>query len=1148
MSVDSGRIETAVTCINYMWSGPMVILVIIGLLCRTLGWYAFVGLAFLIAFMPLQNKIFKSMSKYRQLATKHSDERIKKMQEALYGIRVIKFYCWEESILETLVSIRKLELSAVTKIILVKTSTATITAAIPTLSCILTFLVYSYFGKKHLDPETVIKCLFLFGRLKMPLFLVPKLASFVADGRVALKRVQDYLQAEELDFSPKTDLLSNDAVLIENGNFDWNVKQVEAAKETTEKAAIEAKSEKEAKTTTTTDGDGDDASSDSDSGAHFTGLHNVQLKLPRGKLIAVVGAIGSGKSSLLNALVGEMRCSPETKIVFSGSVGYSPQQAWIQNATIRENITFGRPFSAKLYHAVLKACALEKDLRLFPDGDQTEIGEKGTNLSGGQKQRINLARLAYSDADIVLMDDPLSAVDAHVGRHLFQHLLCSFLKHKTRILVTHQLHFLKGVDYVLVMKDGVIEAVGTYHELLRTSANFRSMIAQTEDGGGGGDGEGEQGAAAANEEVSTSPIEVSPSPIEDQQNNLDAENEDTAKSCARLMAREERTYGAVSMRVFLEYVRFAGGVPIASLVIAAAGLLQLSRMSSDIFGVLKIPQLENKAISFAEFGTIYVILGLSVAVSGALFSVILSLAGLVAGRRLFRESTLGVLRAPTVFFDTNPVGRIINRFSKDQDAIDNLLPESLRGVLSTFASICATLVFICIKTSVYVAVLLVPLLFAYYHYQNLYRNASRELKRLDNLTKSPLIAQFSETLTGLPTIRAYGRQAAFEQRNAQLLDANNQPVFLQISAERWAANRLEAFGAIFALAAMTACLVFNPTETKLMGIATMYALEISVSLNWGVRQLADMEAQIVSTERLSHYANNLPQEGKGPVSVQSGKEATATVDTLIEAPADWPQAGAIEFQEATLSYRPDLPPVLNECSISIKAGERVGIVGRTGAGKSSLLMALFRMTELSAGQILIDGQDIRRLALKQVRSHLSIIPQDPVIFSGTVRSNLDPFGVYSDSQIWDALERAHLKHFVAGLEGKLEGEIAENGENLSVGQRQLLCLARALLKKNKILVLDEATANIDLETDALVQKCIRKDFAGCTILTIAHRLNTVIDYDKILVLDAGRVMEFDSPYNLLSKPHSEFAQLCAETGESNERVLKMRLNLISKKN
>lgn len=1125
MSVDATRIETAVTCLHYMWSGPMVILAIIGLLFNILGWYAFVGLTLLIAFMPLQNKIFKSMSKYRQLATKHSDERIKKMQEAIYGIRVIKFYCWEESILESLVNIRKLELSAVTKIILVKTFTATITAAIPTLSCILTFIVYSCWGGKTLSPAQIIPCLVFFGRLRMPLLLVPMLASFVADGKVALKRVEEFLQAEEPAFHPETDMLSDHAVVIENGNFDWH-------EPTAEESSIQVQPEEGAQKPEDETGDKTEEHVPT-----FRGLHNLNLKLPRGKLIAIVGPIGSGKSSLLNALVGEMRSAEGSKVTFSGSVGYSPQQAWIQNATIRENITFGRPFSAKVYHTVLKACALEKDLRLFPDGDQTEIGEKGANLSGGQKQRINLARLAYSDADIVLMDDPLSAVDAHVGRHLFQHLMKSYLHHKTRILVTHQLHFLKGVDYIVVMKEGSVEVAGTYSELIKSSPSFQKLIAQTDE---------EQETteetstlpSPTSEEVSTAPINVNET-VAGSSGTLPVfdDNEDTVKSTARLMAREERTYGAVSMKVFLEYVKFAGGIPVASMVIIAVGLLQFARISSDLFGMYQIPALKNGTITTLNFSLIYVALGLAVALSGALFSATLSLAGLVAGRRLFRESTLGVLRAPTVFFDTNPVGRIINRFSKDQDAIDNLLPESLRGVLSTFASITAALVFISIKTSPYVILLLIPLLFAYYHYQNLYRNASRELKRLDNLTKSPLIAQFAETLTGLPTIRAYGRQAVFSERNAELLDANNQAVFLQISSERWAANRLESFGAIFALAALIACILFNPTNPSIMGIATMYALEISVSLNWGVRQVADMEAQIVSTERLSHYANNLAREGL-PVSKD---------EPQVEPAADWPQQGAITFENATLSYRSDLPPVLNDISIDVKPGERVGIVGRTGAGKSSMLMALFRMSELSSGRILVDGQDLRRLSLKEARSHLSIIPQDPVIFSGTVRSNLDPFKAYSDAQLWDALERAHLKHFVAGLEGKLDGEISENGENLSVGQRQLLCLARALLRHNRILVLDEATANIDLETDALVQKCIRKDFAGCTILTIAHRLNTVIDYDRILVLDAGQVVEFDTPVNLLSNPKSQFAQLCAETGEANERALKMRLNLIAKK-
>ena len=1108
MSVDSSRLEGAASCLHYMWSGPFIILITLLILCQILGWYALIGLALLIIFIPIQNKIFSKMSKYRQLATKYSDERIKKMQEAIYGIRVIKFYCWEESILDNLVAIRHLELNAVTKIIFVKAFTAIITSAIPTFACIATFLIYSFVDKNGLTPELIIPSLIFFNRLRMPLFLLPMLASFISDGKVSLKRIEEYMHAEELDFSPETEYLSDNAVVISNGNFVWN--EVVETESPTEASVKKDYDDKESKFTPLN--------------PHFNGIQNLNLVLPKNKLIAVVGPIGSGKSSLLSALVGEMISDAKTKVIFCGNVGYSPQQAWIQNATIRENITFGRPFSAKVYHAVLKACALEKDLRLFQDGDQTEIGEKGVNLSGGQKQRINLARLAYSEADIVLMDDPLSAVDAHVGRHLFQNLIRGYLHNKTRILVTHQLHFLKQVDIILLMNNGRVEAMGTFSELNRKNPSFvRLMASLAED-------EQEVPESPMAEDVNTSPIIVNESAAASSGTlpTFD-EYEDTAKSAARLMAREERTYGSVSLSVFLEYVKFAGGWPIASAVLLAVFSVQGSRILSDWFATSYATDV--KKMEFGTFVFRYLCIGLTVALSGAAFSTMLSLAGLTAGSRLFREATLGVLRAPAVFFDTNPVGRIINRFSKDQDSIDNLLPESLRGVLSTFTNIAFALAVV-VFTSFYSIFLIIPALLIYYHYQKLYRDASRELKRLDNLSKSPLVAQFSETLTGLTTIRAYGRQQMFINRNMELLNNNNHAVFLQTSSERWAANRLEAFGAVFALTALF-CSNFSGISASLMGLSVGYALDISISLNWGIRQVADMESQIVSTERLSHYANNLPREG---VEMEKALQVAST-----EVPSSWPDKGAIKFENATLSYRPDLPPVLNNICVEINAGERVGIVGRTGAGKSSILMALFRITELSEGRIIIDGIDTRSISLKQARSPISIIPQDPVIFSGTIRKNLDPFGIYSDSELWDALERAHLNTAVSGMDGKLDAEVAENGENLSVGQRQLLCLARALLRRNKILVLDEATANIDLETDALVQKCIRKDFADCTILTIAHRLNTVIDYDRILVLDSGQVMEFDTPSNLLDNPNSYFAQLCAETGESNERALRLKL-------
>ena len=1116
MSVDASRLEGAASCLHYMWSGPCIILVTLIILYSILGWYALIGISLLIIFIPIQNKIFSRMSKYRQLATKYSDERIKKMQEAIYGIRVIKFYCWEDSVLENLVAIRHLELSAVTKIIFVKAFTSMITSAIPTFAGICTFLTYATFNTERLTPGLIISSLIFFNRLRMPLFLLPMLASFISDGKVSLNRIEEYMHAEELEFSPETKYLADNSIVIENGNFDWNDPKIVAGdKSKSFNQNIESDQTNNEK----------DTLGVLPSNPYFEGLHNLNLILPRNKLIAVVGPIGSGKSSLLSALVGEMKSDINTKVTFCGSVGYSPQQAWIQNATIRENITFGRPFSAKVYHAVLKACALEKDLRLFVDGDQTEIGEKGVNLSGGQKQRINLARLAYSESEIVLMDDPLSAVDAHVGRHLFQQLIRGYLHKKTRILVTHQLHFLKQVDLILLMNNGRVEAMGTYAELNRKNKTFVRLMASIAE-------DESESLESPTEDVNTSPIVVN--------NSLSAsvgslpvfdDYQDTVKSAARLMSREERTYGSVSLSVFLEYVRFAGGFPMAFAVLLAVASVQGARFLSDWFAT-SYYKYNNATMPFGTFIFIYLCIGLTVALSGAAFSTMLSLAGLTAGRRLFRDATFGVLRAPTFFFDSNPTGRIINRFSKDQDAIDNLLPESLRGVLSTFINIAFALIIV-IFNSFYAVFLIIPLLLIYYYYQKLYRDTSRELKRLDNLSKSPLIAQFSETLTGLTTIRAYGRQKMFTDRNMHLLDKNNQAVFLQTSSERWAANRLEIFGAVFAFTALLSSYI-SDIDYTMMGLSVGYALDISISLNWGIRQVADMESQIVSTERLSHYANNLPCEG-----VVSSKSSLNSVP--IEVSASWPENGAIKFENVTLTYRDDLPPVLYNINIEIKAGERIGIVGRTGAGKSSILMALFRMNELSNGRILIDGIDIRNISLKQARSSISIIPQDPVIFSGKIRTNLDPFGIYTDHQLWDSLERSHLNHAISGMEEKLDAEVSENGENLSVGQRQLLCLARALLRRNRILVLDEATANIDLETDALVQKCIRKDISNCTVLTIAHRLNTVIDYDKILVLDAGQVMEFDTPTNLLNNPNSHFSQLCAETGESNDRSLRLRL-------
>ena len=1131
MSLDADRVEVAFTYCHYLWSGPGVILSIICVLFYLIGWYAAIGLSLLVLFAPLQRLIIKRLSGYRQEAIKHADERVKKMQEMFAGIRVIKFYCWEEALLDNLMNIRGNELKYVQKIQFLRACTLVFTTIIPIFCCIATFLVYMYFGNE-LKPDLALSCILLFARLRMPLFWVPLTAAAVTDGWVSLKRIEQFLCAEESD--RVTDVKEKGvtgeyAIVVEGGFFEWKKRKLPNFFDTNNN-------------TVTSFNENSLTQSMTSPMTQFCGFNNLNLKIPRGKLVAIVGAVGSGKSSLIHALLGEMEMTAG-RMSHSGALAYSSQQAWIQNTTIRENVLFGRPFRPKLYQAAIAAAALERDLQGFPDGDLTEVGERGSNLSGGQKQRVNLARLAYStiDSDIFLVDDPLSAVDSHVARHLFDKLFKGHLAGKTRILVTHQLHFLPSCDLIVFLKEGEGVRTGTFSELMKGCKEFnRLVVSESANAENSVDNVVSSGNVVnldtsvnvkcidpmdANfPSIPSSPVPEAALIEESCQDPCDPSNRKS-----KLISKEDRMYGAVKLSVFLEYLNFAGGAPIVATVLFGLVMVESSRLASDYFPSRYVNLPMNK------FATIYLGLGVWSVAAGIFFALVLSRAGVRASRRLFRQAVMGVLQAPIAFFDANPIGRIVNRFSKDQDAVDNLLLDAIRSVLTTFGSIFSTIVLI-ICNSPYFILALIPFGYLYYHFQLMYRTSSRELKRLDTLSKSPLYAQFAETLSGITTIRSYHQQAAFTAKNASLLDFNNRAVFHQFSAERWIAVRLEGFGTLLTLVSGFFAVIMG-VEPVMVGLVMGNALDITFSLHWMTRQLADLEAHVVCAERLSHYANHLPIEG----ATKNVNNALISVNGTVNSKDNgdsWPDRGEIVFDDVSLSYRPDLPLVLHNLSITIAPGERIGIVGRTGAGKSTLLMALFRIVELANGRILVDGVDLSELPLKEARLPLSIIPQDPVLFSGTIRSNLDPFLKHSDADLWDCLDRAYLKSTVQLMDDKLDAEVAEGGENLSVGIRQLLCLARALLRRNRILVLDEATANIDLETDSLVQHCIRKNFANCTMLTIAHRLNTVIDYDKILVMEAGRMVEFESPERLLEDTDSVFYGLCAETGDANLKHLK----------
>ncbi|RKP09032.1 putative ATP-binding cassette transporter protein YOR1 [Thamnocephalis sphaerospora] len=913
----------------------------------------------------------------------------------------------------------------------------------------------------------------------------PMVLALYVDAKVSLERIRDYLLAEELDNVAVTDMDAENAINIDNGTFAWETAppaEVTKASKKAEKKRRKSKKWRKKKTKDAVD----TASSSSPPSTRQTdsasasaaasvaveasdqplraSLRNINLQIPRGSLVAVVGSVGSGKSSLLNALVGEMKCL-EGSVVFGGSVGYCPQTAWIQNATVRDNITFGLPYDEAKYRAVIRDCALERDLDILPDGDFTEIGERGINLSGGQKQRLNIARAVYFGADIILLDDPLSAVDAHVARHLFERCIQGALANRTRVLVTHQLHFVRHADYVLYMENGEIKQQGSFEQLSKESGAFAQLI--SEYGG-------------ADDEKTSDDEDASGGSGDD--TDIEEEKKKPAKTSGQaLMTVEERATGAVAAAVYKSYIRAGGGWKTVRCLTLALTMRFDPQCSNDLW--LSWWSGDELHLSMGQYMGVYAGWGVAQMVAGILFGISLAYLCARASKTLHDDAINNVFRAPMSFFDTTPLGRIINRFSKDMDSVDNQLIEALRMFTSTLAITAATFLMICVVFPIFLAPL-VPLLCLYYYFQLFYRATSRELKRIDSVTRSPLYAHFGETLTGLATIRAYREQNRFIGENEQLMDTTNRPYYLSFTIQRWLGMRLEAIANILTFFVSIFTVISRTSVSPgLIGLVMSYSLQVTGTLNWCVRQAAEVEVNMNAVERLEYYAQELDQEAPAVLPDNRPDER-------------WPSRGAIEINQLELAYRKGLPNVLHGVSASIRGGEKIGVVGRTGAGKSSIMVALFRLVEVSGGSISIDGVDISSLGLRDLRSRLAIIPQDPTLFHGTVRSNLDPFSRYTDQELWDALDRADMKTYVAGLADGLDAEVSEGGENFSAGQRQLVCLARAILVHARILIMDEATASVDMRTDALLQKAIREDFAGCTILTIAHRLNTVIDYDR----------------------------------------------------
>uniref|UniRef100_T1J4L1 ABC-type glutathione-S-conjugate transporter n=1 Tax=Strigamia maritima TaxID=126957 RepID=T1J4L1_STRMM len=1086
MSIDTEQLNNILPEIHTCWVGLLKICAAFYLLWQELGVSVLASMAAFLLIIPINGYIARRLQRVQVKQMRFKDQRVKLMNEILAGIKILKLYAWEKSFGSQLSGVRNKELMMLKKNAYLTAVIEFMFGTLPVLVALSAFISYTLIDANNiLDAKKVFVSITLFHIIHYPLISVPTIIVQVLQTQVSIGRLNKFLNQAELDPNAVSrDTASKNTIDIKNGTFAW---------------ASDSKPI----------------------------LNGINLTCPPGHLVAVLGPVGCGKSSLLSAVLGEME-KRSGHVNMKGTIAYVAQQAWIQNITLRDNIRFGSVYDKRRYEKVIEACALKPDLELLPAGDQTEIGERGINLSGGQKQRVSLARAVYSDADIILLDDPLSAVDSHVGKHIFDHVIGpnGLLRKKTRLFITHGIAHLQQVDTIVVLDKGEVTEVGSYNELIQNKGAFAEFLLNyvTEHNVALLNDEElitlecikEEVARLTNAEIESSLNQRNSQKVIQESPFFDSKPKKSFTEVQKIIELETAKTGQIKISIYMEYFRAVGlgniSVCLTAFVLSTScgvgANTWLSLWTQDptsTTGDLRIQRL-----------TVYGALGIGQVILLLIACLALANGSIRASRNLHNSMLTNILRCPLSFFETTPLGRILNRFSKDIDLVDGRLAQNIYPMLSTFLKTVAIIVVMTMSTPL-VLCAIVPVFILYYLVQRFYIASSRQLKRLASISQSPIFSNFTETLYGTSTIRAYNRTGDFIKENEKLLDEYHKCAYPSLASNRWLGIRLQLLGTLVTFsAALFAVIAKDTIDPGTMGLTFSYASTMVITLIYLVRTSCELEANIVSVERISEYT-------------KVASEAPAIV--IGKRPAgEWPQEGGIAFNEYETRYREGLDLVLKRLTCEIYKEEKIGIVGRTGAGKSSLALALFRIIEPTNGTIIIDNIDTSKIGLADLRSKLTIIPQDPVLFSGTLRMNLDPFEKYSDNAVWQALEHSHLKSFVSTLPNGLQHEINEGGENLSVGQRQLVCLARALLRKTKVLVLDEATAAVDLETDDLIQATIRKEFADCTVITIAHRLNTIMDSTRIMVLDQGEIKEFDSPTNLLNNKNTLFYSLAKDAG------------------
>ncbi|KUF99862.1 hypothetical protein AM588_10010321 [Phytophthora nicotianae] len=1141
MSVDTERVFTVMMESPWLVVGPVSFIISVVLVGFLFDFYSAAGGAIaLIVISIISVQLGNTIARIQHDLLTVIDERVKVTSESLQGIRVMKFYAWEESLALRVEKIRAKEITLLRKF-----------HRYQVVNTVMLFLTPAFLSGVTLgicvavnDTISVIDAFTLIAMVNIcrtALIQLPVAISAFSQARIAFARIDLYLSSDEYGQVQLENGAANVSVTsaaavgsisVRDADFEWplpsntpGVVVVTPALDGDEisthtlREASEIRYEMDYNSLPSSPSTLSMRASISGVGADTRDreqqsfrLEGVNLEIDPGSLVMIIGTVGAGKSSLLNALLGEMTLK-RGSLDLRGDVSYVSQETWIRNLDVRDNILFGEPFDAERYETVLEASELAMDLHALPYGDRTEIGERGINLSGGQKARVAIARAMYrSNYDILLLDDPLSAVDPHVAHGIFDKCIMGLAESKTRVLVLNS-HYdlLNRADKVLVIRDGVIAGDGTFKEVVAMFPELDMHDAT---------GRSIETTQHCDDDAmldKREPEKISASAIR-------AKLEEDGDDNRQLIQEEDRIKGTVTGDVYKTYFDESGmnGLVVIFLIVVFYTVSQAVRVVVDWWPshwAKNMPRRDvDPTYSGEDFALWYVALIVLATVLTLGRALYLTETCVRTSKNLHNELFRRVLSAPVNrYFDVTPVGRVLNRFSNDLDQVDSVLPKDYQ-IVAQHASMALGSFVVSAFVSYWIAVAYIPIVVVFIVTARYFKKTSCEVKRLEGVTRTPVYNLFSETLSGLQTIRAFKMRDTFERLNKKVVDENASMYITYWSAGRWLAARLDMLSVVI-IVIVTAYLVSTNGELSAMtaGLSLTYSLMLTAVVQWVTWSADQVDSAMTSVERLLHF-RNIPHEEDAP-------------DCTPINSAVWPSQGAIKFDSLCLKYRPELPLVLRGVSMDIRGGEKVGICGRTGAGKSSLMIALFRICEFDSGSVVIDGLDISKLKLHDLRRSLAIIPQDPVLFSGLLRENLDPFGEYTDAEIWTVLQQVHMADSLAKWGAGLDFEVSECGDNLSVGQRQLVCIGRALLKNSKIVVLDEATANVDTATDALIQATIRQTFADKTVLIIAHRINTIMHCNKIAVMDAGQVAEFGSPAELLARSESIFASLAKRSEE-----------------